>query len=315
MKGSVIVACLVLLAPAALASPALEHLDQASACLRRGVINCALQEADAALSKMTHETPKKLRREALELKAEALALMKQEGEALKACQALLALSPGWRPDDEADPRLHACAEEARALPHLKPRLSPWSREIRPCPPTAHRHGPNSGPIPPRSEGSAPSTRWSISIGGGLAIPYPYDPLRFTPGPAATIDVSYRVWERLHLWSQVTLSRLGIDTSVPVEPGFNRGLSITSGVLGLAYSLPLLDWLEAYAALGLGAGGFGFSLDETIAGFALESSLGLRIFVDAHLAVRVDAIPSVVLPTQGTEPGGHISLVARCEFLF
>lgn len=280
-------------------------------------MSCALQEADAALSKMTHETPKKLRREALELRAEALALMKQEGEALKACQALLALSPGWRPDDEADPRLHACAEEARALP--TPEASPVPVEprdtpvITPPPPivTDQTHG----PIPPRSEGGTPSTRWSISIGGGLAIPYPYDPLRFTPGPAATIDVSYRVWERLHLWSQVTLSRLGIDTSVPVEPGFNRGLSITSGVLGLAYSLPLLDWLEAYAALGLGAGGFGFSLDDTIAGFALEASLGLRIFVDAHLAVRVDAIPSVVLPTQGTEPGGHISLVARCEFLF
>jgi hypothetical protein len=308
---------LVLLLPhsVAQASAPMDALDRASACHRRGQLPCTLEQADIALSGLDADAEPSLTREALRLRAEALARMDRTVEAKAACVEVIRADPSWRPAPDADPRVVACFEAARDAQRRAKLPQHLDAPEWPLPePTSMLPEP-SLIRPPPSEMSAPEapTSWTFSLGGGLALPYPYAPLLFAPGPSAMLEISYRVWGELHLWGQVTMSLLNFDDTVPIEPGFGRSLTIASGVVGVAYALPILDWIEVNAAAGLGAGGFGVSELGPRTGLALDLSLGVRLKVDRHLAVRLDAVPTAIIPMNGAAMGGHISVVARCEF--
>jgi hypothetical protein len=317
MKRMLLGLGLLLLLPdgVARATSPVDALDRASACHRRGKTPCTLEHADEALSRLGEEAQPSLRREALRLRAEALARLDRAEEAEVACAELIRANAAWRPASDADPRVVACFDAAHNA-QRKAQL-PQHRDAleRPLPePTSPLPEPSLIPPPPTDKATLePPIDWTFSLGGGLALPYPYTPTLFAPGPVVMLDLGYRVWGDLHLWSQVTMSLLNFDAAVLIEPGFGRSLTIASGVIGVAYSLPILSWLEARAAGGIGAGGFGVGDPDDRVGLALDLTLGARLKIDRHLAVRLDAAPTVNIPTDGSTMGGHISIVVRCEF--
>ncbi|MGB0592390.1 MAG: hypothetical protein ACPGU1_22115 [Myxococcota bacterium] len=313
--------------PSAHATSPIDALDAASACHRRGKAACTLEHADAALSALGDTAKPSLLREALRLRAEALAQLDRAEEAEAACITLIQADTSWRPSPDADPRVLRCfsaASGARSAPRAE--QAPSTTDALPPPPPTEDVPPvTPGPEPTATDAPplAPEdivpwharTNWRFSLGGGLAVPYPYSPTLFAPGPAAVLDLGYRLWGDLDLWAQVTMSLLNFDDTVPIEPGFGRSLTVVSGVIGLAYVLPILSWLDMHTAAGIGTGAFGVTDLEQRAGLALDLSLGVRVNVDRHLAVRLDIIPTTVIPLNGEAIGGHISAVARCEFRF
>jgi len=188
--------------------------------------------------------------------------------------------------------------------------------------------PASWPIPPTPDLLPPLTkfrpqpvarvepkRWAISLGGGVAIPLPGSDHVVAPGPAALLEATVRLWGGLSLWAQTTISLLTFEEEVDVEPGYGRGLTAASGVVGAALSVPILEWMDANFAAGIGVGGFGVHGPVEALGLALDASAGLRMRFDRHLAVRVDLVPTVLIPTSGLAAGGHVSAVVRGELGF
>jgi hypothetical protein len=101
----------------------------------------------------------------------------------------------------------------------------------------------------------------------------------------------------------------------IEPGYGRGLTIVSGVVGVGYTIDILGWMDAHLAAGIGIGGFGVHAPAEALGLAIDTSMGLRFRFDHHLAVRVDVLPTLVIPANGVTVGGHISTVVRGELRF
>ncbi len=305
-------------------------LDAAARCRRRAKPACTLEKAHAALALLAAQagpadpapapalTP--LETEALVLSAESLALLDRADEAVAACLTVLERVDGWRPPPDADPRLATACETARRrrlvaqLPatlevgELPPPPLPDPRSLLPAPVL---YEPTISP-----EDVVTPTRWRISLGGGIGFIMPKTDETYDLGPTASFEVAYDIWGPLSIWGQVTLSLLSLDSRVPVEPGFGRGLTVTSGVVGVMASYPVLDWLDLVGAVGVGAGGFGVQDPGEAAGLALHADLGARFKFDRHLGVRIDAVPMLIVPLGGPAgPDGHISLLLRGEIRF
>ena len=199
--------------------------------------------------------------------------------------------------------------EAASTPTEPPQTRPVPPEVTPESGDAR---PSFPPYPNTAQ-SRGAGQWTLSLGGGFAIPYPFEPQTFQSGPAALIDFSLPVYKDLHVWSQASISWLHIDGTLPIEPGFGDTLSVASLVIGLAYSTGLLGWLDLHLAAGLGFGTFGLGHDERRSGVAMDLSLGLRVLIDTFLAIRIDLVPTFIVPVDKGRTGSHLNLVARCEF--
>ncbi|MGM0575086.1 MAG: hypothetical protein ACQEXJ_05080 [Myxococcota bacterium] len=322
MRTALLALALLLLAAPARGQGAADLLDEAAACHRRDRPECTLRKADAALEALTDESPAALRREALLLRAEALALLDRPEEAREAFRALLSAQPSWRPPPDADPRVRSAAEDARRerlLEHLPDTLdagpppepeAPKPEEMLPDPALyAPDHIVEMDP----EESLVP--KWRLSLGAGVGLLAGDSADRFDAGPTALLEVSRDLVGPLSLWFQAALSLLSFDDSVQAEPGYSRGLTTASAVLGLQVGLPVGGDFDIVLAGGVGAGGFGLrNLDEAV-GAAFHGSAGVRWQMDEHLALRVDAVPTLFVPAGDVGAAGHVSVVGRAEIRF
>ena len=218
--------------------------------------------------------------------------------------------PEPAPAEAADspPQVEASEEEEAEAIGERPPL-PKTLEARPALPPLVMYRPA-----PRADEGHPG-RWTASLGGGIAIPLPDSDHLYAPGPAVLIEVTCRLWGELSLWTQATISLMSFQEDVVIEPGYGRGLTAASGVVGVAYSIPVLDWIDAHVAAGVGVGGFGVHGPGEAIGLAFDSSAGFRLRFDGHLAVRVDLVPTLLVPTDGAGVGGHLSATVRGELRF
>ena len=260
-------------------------------------------------------------REAQALRAEALALLDRPELAEAACAELLAADPGWRPAADADERVTAAFERARGarlralLPPLSPPPPPPPRSLQGRLPAPPLYAPE-GLLLAEDEDTGPG-RWRLALGGGIAFVTPDVDDTLDPGPTAVLEVAYDVipnW--LAVWTQLTITLLSMDDGVAVEPGYTRGLTTASGTVGVMTNVPVAEWLDIALAGGVGVGGFGLVRLGEAVGFAFHASVGVRFRFDRHLGVRVDAVPTLIVPVGGPAgAGGHISLVARGDVRF
>lgn len=309
--------------PAAWAARPETSLDKAAACRRRAKPACVLKHADRVLELLGEAGAPGLRREALVLRAEALALLDRPEEAIAAFDLLLVVWPGWAPATDADPRVAAALDEAR------------TRRVESALPSTLEPGPVPLPEPPGDQELQPppvlyapteltsldteeakQRKWRLSIGAGAAFVGQDVERRFDHGVAVAVDLGYQLHEIVGLWLQATLSLHAFNKNVLVEPGYGRGLTTAAIVIGVDVRIPIIEDLEIVAAAGLGPGFFGVrSLGDAI-GFAFQGDVGLRYAIDDHLAVRLDAVPSVTVPIGSSAgPGGHIALFLRGESRF
>lgn len=308
---------LALLAPlAALAAPYLHPVDRAAVCMRRGDAECALREAEAALRQP--DAPSSVRREALTLRAVALALVDRAADAAEACAALHEVWPGWRPTPDADPRVAAAYQAARAarlaasLPDVLapgPAPTPPPAAAKALLPPPLLYAPDA--LVALDLAAAAPRPFTLSFGAGVGLTTGAAADRHAPGIHVAVDLGYTLAEPLDLWLQVTLALLPLDDALPVEPAFPRRLTALSGALGARLARPLVGDLDLVAALGVGYGAFGLRSLGDAAGPALHVTMGLRYALDDDLAVRLDLAPCVVWPSaQDVGAGGHIALVLR-----
>jgi hypothetical protein len=121
--------------------------------------------------------------------ARALALLDRAEEARAAYDRILTETPAWRPAPEADPRVVAAVEAARRA-QLLARL-PTTLEPRPwpIPETPDLLGPlvMFRPAPAADGADTEPGPWSVSLGGGIAIPLPDSDHLYAPGPAALLE--------------------------------------------------------------------------------------------------------------------------------
>lgn len=316
---------LTLLAPtqARAADPA-DHLDRATACRRRAKAKCVLTEADKALALLGTEGKVSLRREAAVLRAEALALLDRPDEAREAFGAALALWPEWTPASDADPRVvaaHEAASRGRLSERLPPRL-----ELPPVPaPTP----PSVVDLLPKPQLYAPKSiveldvdalrerRFTLSIGAGATILGGASSDRFNVGATTGLDFTYAFDERWALLVSSVLSLHGFSEDFAAEPGYGRGLTTVTFVLGTRMTQPLVEALELTMALGVGAGLFGVRSASEAAGLAVQGALGARYRVHDRLGVRVEAIPTLIVPMgdEGIGTAGHVTILGRAEIHF
>lgn len=307
-------------------------LDAATRCRRRAKPQCVLDKADAALTQLGDSAgedsagegsdagPGALLKEALELRAEALAHLDRADDAVAACLTLLERDAAWHPASGADPRLVTAFDTARRqrlVSRLPTSLAPVEPPAPPLPdpatllPEPTLHEPHIDP-----EDVAIPTRWRLSLGGGIAFIMPKTDKTFDLGPTAAFEIAYDIWGPLSIWGHLTLTLLSLDDRVAVEPGFARGLTVTSGVVGVMASWEVLHWLELVGAVGIGGGGFGVQDPGEAAGLAIHADVGMRFAFDRHLGIRLDAVPMLIVPFSGPAgPDGHISLMLRGEIRF
>jgi len=304
------------------ADRAMEALDRASGCLRRGDAPCALREADQALAR-PGEDARALRREALAVRASALARLDRADDAEEAFGAVIAAWPGWRPAPDDDPRVNAAfegAHRAQVTARLPRALSPGPPPLPP-PPTPEALAPPPFIYAPShlrdlDPDEARDRRFMLSLGAGVAVATGAAGKRLDPGIEGAIELGWRLSDALTLWSQLVLALLPLDDAVSVEPGYARGLSTVSGAVGLLYEVEIAHRLDVVAALGVGVGAFGIERLGDVVGPAGHAVLGLRYRADEHLAFRVDFAPSLIVSTvDGVGPGGHLAFIARGETRF
>jgi hypothetical protein len=329
MRRALLRTLLVALLPAlmwpmpARAVDAADHLDKAAACRRRAKPTCALEWAERAEAAMTDASPALLRREAALLRAESLALLDRQGEAVTAFEALLALQPDWRPPADADPRVLSAADSARRsglsarLPdHLDPGLPPPLPAPDPLTllPEPSLYSPNR--LVNLDPDAQRNPRWRLSIGAGVALISKPVNRRYDIGPTIALEISRDLKPYLGLWLQVSLTLLSYDSRVVAEPGEGRGLTAVSGVVGVQTAIRLASSWYLVAALGVGGGAFGTRSIGQAAGVSAQGSLGIRWQLDKHLALRLDAVPQGILRTGGAKGlAGHVGIVARGEIRF
>jgi len=157
------------------------------------------------------------------------------------------------------------------------------------------------------------SRLSLSLGAGVGVP---SSDRVEAGLHAAVDFRWLFSDALSLWVQGSVALLPIRDEVVVEPGHGRGLTAFTVTGGVELRVPLADAFEGLAAVGLGAGGFGFDSPDEGMGLGITGALGARWLADANLALRVDVSPVVVLPLEaGVGAGGHVAFLLRGETRF
>ena len=90
----------------------------------------------------------------------------------------------------------------------------------------------------RRHASIPLTSFSISLAGGLAIPIGDDSDRLDVGLHASLDATYRAFDRWGLWLQAHLARAPLADDLALEPGFPSGLATYGVTIGAFYEQPL-----------------------------------------------------------------------------
>lgn len=329
MNRALLHALLVALIPvlmwpmAARAADAADHLDKAAACRRRAKPACALEWAERAEAALTDADAPLLRREAALVRAESLALLDRQEEAVTAFEALLTLQPDWRPAADSDPRVLSAVDRARRaglsarLPdHLDPGLPP----LLPAPDPLTLLPEPALYSPSRLVQLDPDAHrnpcWRLSVGAGVAlISKPVD-RRYDIGPTIALEISRDLKPYLALWLQVSLTLLSYDSRIVAEPGEGRGLTAVSGVVGVQTAIRLAEAWYVVAAVGIGGGAFGTRSIGQAAGVSAQGSLGIRWQLDKHLALRLDAVPQGIFRTDGAKGlAGHIGIVARGEIRF
>ncbi len=311
---------LALPAPAFAADPA-DLLDRAAACRRRAQPACTLEQADAALAALG-DAEGDLRREALLLRAEALALLDRPADARDAFAALLAAWPGWRPSPGADPRIIAAvdaAEAARLAKRLPPALEPGPPPLPSPPSPADLLPPPLLYAPPDLMALTPddtTRRWRLGLGGGVALVGGASADRIDTGATALISLGYAPTERWELHLQAILGLHSLDDGLRAEPNYSRGLTTVAATLGATYAHPVGDGFEVVAGLGAGGGSFGLRSLVEAPSFALTACVGARYFISPHFGVRLDALPVLFVPLDGPPAAAaHTAVVARTEVRF
>ena len=307
---------------AARAATPTAQLDRATRCLRLADAACALDAADRALAALPGDDSGGLRREALAVRAQALALTDHPDDARAAFAALRAAWPGWRPAPDAEQRATDAWTAARrdavatALPTV---LDPGP--LPPPPPV-----PDDATLPAPvlyapaelvalAESPAAPPRLHLSLGAGVGLLGGAAADRYSPGVHAALDFTVDLGDDgLGLWFQAVLALLPLAPDLPVEPGAGGGLTVFSVAAGGAYALPLVDDLALVAAIGVGFGSLGRGRLGDADGLALHGSLGLRWQADERLAVRLDGAPLLILAPD-IAPAGHVAILIRGETRF
>lgn len=299
--------------PEALAQQALDHLDAAASCQRRAQTACALERADQALATLDAEGEPALRREALQIRAEALAQLDRPDDAKGAFEALLRHDPSWRPFSGADARVLAAFEAALPPSGTTP--------AAPAPPAVDAD--DVAPLvyaPERLTGidlEAERRRdWRLGIGGGVALLMPEDQKLFLHGVAVAVDVTWQPEGLFGLWLQGTLSLHDFVEGLSLEPGWGKGLTTAAIVVGGVFTYPVLEDLDIFACAGVGPGFFGVRSLAEVIGLAVDAGVGLRYEIDESLSVRLDVMPSLKVPFGADMgPAFHINAFLRGESRF
>lgn len=293
-------------APAEPRAPAVPSaIDRAAICLRALDAPCALDAADAALVEVPGDDTQSVRREALVIRAQALALLDRADEARAAFSRAADAWPGWRPAPDADHRVHAAFDERAAAPRAS------------APPLAAAEPPSAavggGPDGPDERAVRP---WTVSLGAGVALLLGDAASRYGPGIELALDASRALGDSgLALWIHGAVALFQLDDALPVEPGAARGLTSLVGAVGAAWSLPVHAEVDLVFAAGVGWGSFGLGGLDGDSGFALQASAGARWQVEDRLALRLDVAPRLILPRGPARTAGHTAIVLRGEARF
>ena len=294
------------------------ELERAARCLRRADFTCAEHHAALALG-VGDALTTELRREALAIATAAIARAAAPGDDTRAqakCSELLSIWPTYEPPPDADSRLvEACAAARRAalesrLPAvLDPGPAPLAEPSQVLPDPFIYKPKRLAELPPEDK------RFSVALGAGLALPIGASGDRFDPGVQAALEFRYALDEQLAVWVGGSLALLRLSSDLPVEPHQGTSLTAFTAAIGLEYAISVAHKVEVVTALGLGIGGFGLAAADEALGLALAPVVGARYLAADNLSVRLDFSPSLVIPMNGIEPGGHLAFVARGEARF
>jgi hypothetical protein len=277
---------------------ALDHLDAASACLRRALFPCAIAESDAASAAAARGS--ELRREALRIGATARALSDDPDGAAAAFAALRAEGSSWRPDPDADPRVLAAFRAALRPPPAAPTTPP--------PPDAP-----SRPAPPRP--------FFVSIAAGAGLPI--GSRRHEAGLAAALELGWTPAAdtdairspRLAITAQLHLAWLPLSDDLAVEPGQSTTLGTLAALVGADLRLPLAAEWDLVLQAGIGGGRFSIGAASSGAAFALHGGAGIRWALGGAFALRAELGPMLFVPFSGVKAAGHPTVLLRAEGSF
>jgi hypothetical protein len=299
-------------------------LDQATACARRAEHACVLKATREALQVLGAAGDGRLRREALLLQAEALALSDQPAQAGQAFSELLRIWPGWRPAPDVDLRVRTAfegAEQKLILGSLPTALSEPPRPPAILPP------PDSFLPPPVlyapqaileiDVAKARQRHFRMSLGGGAAFTYGTDAERIGVGAAASLDFHTSLLAGFGPWAQVTITLHNFKGNVPIEPNYSRGLTTILAVAGAGMDVPVYERLELFFAAGIGAGSYGLRAVNDVVTMALQAVGGIRYQATDPLGVRLDLTPTLFVGTAAEHPdlASHLNLMLRAELHF
>jgi hypothetical protein len=277
---------------------AVDHLDAASACLRRALLPCAISESEAAAAAAPPASD--LRREALRIAATAKALAGDDEGASAAFRALRDEGSSYRPDPDADPRVLDAFRASRRPAEATPAPDPTPR-------------PEDPPIEPP---------FFVSVGAGVGWPAGSD--RYGAGLAAALELGWRLdardpvelhSPRLALTAQLHLAWLPLDDALPVEPGQETTLGTLAFVLGLDLRVGLAPAWDLVLQAGVGAGRFAIGEATSGPAVALHAGAGVRWRLGDGFAIRAELAPILYVPVETSAPGGHPAALLRAEGSF
>jgi len=325
MIGLLVVLVALALPGAALAAAPTAALDRATRCLRDGDAPCALKSADRALATLPGDDTGGLRREALMIRAQALALTDRPEDAEAAFGRLRSAWPGWRPAPDVDPRIASAwsaARRAAVTAELPTTLDPGPAPT-PAPMPDRETLPSPALYAPPelvalADAPAVPPRLHLSLGAGVGLLGGDAADRYEPGIHAAVDFIADLGDDggFGVWAQAVLALLTLNPDLPTEPGTGAGLTVFSVAVGGAFTVPLVDDGEValVAAAGVGVGSFGLGRLGDATGFAVHGTLGVRWQAEERLALRGDVAPLVIL-TPDLAPAGHLAILLRGETRF
>jgi hypothetical protein len=282
-----------------------------------------LEMADKALGALGADGSSSLRREALVIRAEALALSDRAADAQAAMAAALEAWPAWAPAPDADPRVvasHRAALAARVAQRLPDALDPGPLPL-PQPPSSDELLPPPQLFAPKrlvelDVDAAKRKDFRLVIGGGVAVLGGSSAERFDTGIQAALALGFQVTEMWRVFVATTLSLHDFADGVAVEAGYGRGLTTVAVTAGVGWSYPMVDKLDLLATVALGGGFFGVNQVTDEPGLAVQAAAGLRYWVGDLLALRVDVGPTVFVTVDGSvAAAAHLNVLGRAETRF
>lgn|GEM_PF-2358990 len=324
--GAALVALVVMAGAASAATPkAARYLDKATSCQRAGKSECVLEQANKALAWLATDAGKalpnvkRLRREALVFRAEALALLGRP-ETAAAFDALLTEAPDYRPQSPPDAvaKAFAAAVQRRIKTRLPTTVSPGELP-RPPGPRANELLPDPViyatrrllDLDPKKD-TRKAFRLSLGVGGAIIAGDPAD--FFDQGLAAVFEFVYKPDDDWRVMLQLNMSLHSLAEGVRAD-GFS-GLTTVAVTIGGGYDLNIIDDFDMVFALGIGGGFFGAREATDEVGIAGQAVVGLRYWISPSLALRADATPQLIIPIGGrVDVAAHVNVFVRAEAKF